>query len=305
MIVPIFSGGVGRSGTTVIGDLFKNHTEVFVGMPYEVKFITELFGLVDFSFGVRNFQKTQITTYGQFLATVSKFDTPKMRFVKFKKMLFSQWWDKTEYNPGGGIGMSIDKTTMNKILDEFYLQLDSPIEAARNFTFNYIKNHKDYSGQKYWIDTSPANIMYADLIYRIFPETKFIEMRRNPLDNIGSVLKQTWGPNNEDFAIKWWSDRIKKADSAIKQIPQNSHMLLTLEDLIRDDRDYSYNKLCSLIGISNNQTKVIEYFNNNLIIKNANFDRWKNDFTNPINFKNKFDNFIKHSNYNYKLNLTL
>ena len=40
------------------------------------------------------------------------------------------------------------------------------------------------------MDTTPANIMYSDLIYQILPDAKFIEMKRSPLDNISSVLKE-------------------------------------------------------------------------------------------------------------------
>jgi hypothetical protein len=305
MIVPIFSGGVGRSGTTLIGHLFKNHKDIFVGMPYEVKFITNVFGLVDFSFGIRNFPKTQITKYGQVVTKLSKFDSTHTRFIKFKKTILGEWWETSKYNPGGGLGITMSKSTMEKILDEFESNLNDPVEAARNFTCNYIINHKEYNGQKYWIDTSPTNIMYSDLIYKIFPEAKFIEMRRNPLDNIGAVIKQNWGPNNEDFGIKWWSDRIKIADSAIKKIPQERHILLTLEDFVRDNREENYNKLCSFVEVSNDQPKVIEYFNNNITIEDAHIGRWINDFKNPIEFKNKFDNFIKQDNYNYRLDLTL
>lgn len=301
MTVPIFVGGVGRSGTTLIGNLFKNHKDVFVSMPYEIKFITELFGLIDVGLGVRNFSKTQITQYGNFLAKISQCDSPQIRFNKFKEMLFDEWWPTSQYNPGGGLALAMDKIIMEKLLDEFNSEIDDPVKAARNFTFNYIKNHKEYKGQKYWIDTSPANIMYSDLIYKIFPEAKFIEMRRNPLDNIGSVLKQNWGPEDEDFAITWWSDRIKIADNATKKIPQNNYMLLTLENLIKNNRENSYSNLCSFIGISVDQPKVLEYFNNNMTIKDAHIDRWTNDFENPTEFKNKFDNFIKFDNYNYQL----
>jgi len=305
MIVPIFSGGVGRSGTTLTAHLLKNHTNVFVAMPREVKFITEAFGLVDLNFGIRNFANSQITKYGKCVTKLSKLDPLWLRFIKFKKRALGEWWHTSQYNPGGALEVAIERSIMEKLLKDFESNLDNPIEAARNFTFSYIENHKEYRGQKYWMDTSPTNIMYSDLIYKIFPETKFIEMRRNPLDNIGAVIKQHWGPNDEDFGIKWWSDRIKIADNAIKKIPQERHILLTLEDFVRDNREESYNKLCSFVEVSNDQPKVIEYFNNNITIEDAHIGRWINDFKNPIEFKNKFDNFIKQDNYNYRLDLTL
>lgn len=305
MITPIFSGGVGRSGTTLIGHLFKNHKDVFFAKPYEVKFITNVFGLVDLSFGMRDFPKTQITKYAQVATKISKFDSSQKSFIKFKKSVLGEWWDVSEYNPDGGLGNAMSKSTMEQMLSELESNLNNPVNAARNFLFSYVLNHKEYSGQKYWIDTSPTNIMYSDLIYNIFSEAKFIEMRRNPLDNIGAVLKQSWGPNDENFGIKWWSDRIKGADSAVAKIPSEKHILLTLEDFVKNERNKSYSALCSFIGISNNEQEVINYFNNNITIENANFDRWLTDFKNPTKFKNKFDNFIKQNNYNYRIDLTL
>lgn len=303
MIVPIFSGGVGRSGTTLTAHLLKNHSDFFVAMPREVKFITEAFGVVDFVFGIRNFENSQITKYGKYVTKLSKLDTRYIRFIKFKKRILGEWWYTSQYNPGGALEVAIDRHIMEKLLKDFENNLDNPVEAVRNFTFSYIENHKEYAGQKYWMDTSPTNIMYSDLIYKIFPETKFIEFRRHPLDNIGAVLKQHWGPNDENFGIKWWSDRIKIADSAIKNIPLEKHILFTLEDFVRDNRNISYNILCSFLEISNNQEKVINYFNNNITIEDAHFNRWLTDFSNPIMFKNKFDNFIKNQNYDYKLDL--
>lgn len=301
MIVPIFSGGVGRSGTTLVAHLLKNSPDVFVAMPREVKFITEGYGLIDLCFGVRSFSKTQTTKRGQLITTLGKLDPISIRFLKFKKRMLNEWWYTSEYNPGGALDVSMPRVTMEKLIDELGSNLSNPIEASRNFVFSYIKNHKEYNGEKYWIDTSLTNIMYSNFIYQIFPETKFIEMRRHPLDNIAAVLNQHWGPNNFNFAVRWWSDRIKLADLSVSKIPSDKHLMLSLEDLVKDDRVNSYNKLCSFVGVSGNNNRMIDYFNSNVTIENASFNRWLIDFKDPIINKEYFNNFIKHSKYDYKI----
>ena len=71
---PVFSGGVGRSGTTIVGRILKNHTEVFAGSPFEIKFITEAHGLIDLVFGQRTFLPTQISKKGYLLSKMSRCD---------------------------------------------------------------------------------------------------------------------------------------------------------------------------------------------------------------------------------------
>ena len=45
--IPVFSGGTGRSGTTLIGKILGKHPRVHAGRPYEIKFLTGRDGLLD------------------------------------------------------------------------------------------------------------------------------------------------------------------------------------------------------------------------------------------------------------------
>ena len=38
--IPIFIGGTGRSGTTIVGDLLNEHPEVRTSLPTEIKFLS-------------------------------------------------------------------------------------------------------------------------------------------------------------------------------------------------------------------------------------------------------------------------
>ena len=50
-VIPVFVGGTGRSGTTVVGDLLGNHSKIRTSTPIEIKFLTNKSGLVDVVFG--------------------------------------------------------------------------------------------------------------------------------------------------------------------------------------------------------------------------------------------------------------
>lgn len=50
-VVPVFVGGTGRSGTTVMGDLLGKHPDVRTSTPIEIKFLANRSGLLDVVFG--------------------------------------------------------------------------------------------------------------------------------------------------------------------------------------------------------------------------------------------------------------
>jgi len=291
-VTPVFSGGVGRSGTTIVGRILKNHSEVFAGSPFEVKFITEAHGLIDLVFGQRTFLPTQISRKGYFLSKLSKHDPIKFRFFKFRRRIYEDWWIRTNrLGRPSGLHRALGIDQLEDLLDELGSSLDSPVEAARNFVFGYVANHHKWHGQRLWMDTTPANIMYADFIHRIFPEAKFIEMRRNALDNISSVLKEPWGPNDPDQAIMWWRDRVALANEAKKAIPSSHHLTLFLENLVLEDREICYRKLVSHLGLSD-ELKMRRYFDSEVTPEKAHFGRWKSDFKDPEAFRAKFESLI-------------
>jgi hypothetical protein len=297
-IIPVFSGGVGRSGTTIVGRILKNHSNVFAGSPFEVKFITETNGFIDLVFGQRKFLKTQISRRGLLLSKLSKHDPIKLRFMKFRRRIYEDWWIRTNrLGRASGLHRALGIDQMEELLDELGSSLNSPIEAARNFVFGYVRNHNKWQGENLWMDTTPANIMYADFIYRIFPEAKFIEMRRNALDNISSVLKEPWGPNDPDKAIIWWRDRISLASAAKQLIDENHFLTLFLEDLVQNNRKNCYLKLISFLKLVDEQ-EMSRYFDTEVTVEKAHFGRWKKDFANPDAFKSRFEFLSSQKNSN-------
>ena len=288
-VIPVFSGGVGRSGTTLVGRILRCHSEVCVGSPFEIKFITETYGLIDLVFGVREFLPTQISRKGSIMTRLSAKEPIKVRFWRFRRRIHRDWWIRTNrLGIKSGLHRAMSLGQMETLLEELEESLQDPVTAARNFLFGYIRNHRKWQGETFWMDTTPTNIAYSNYIYRIFPEARFIEMRRDPFDNIASVIKEPWGPNSEVRAIAWWRDRLLLAEKAKKSIPNSQYLSLQLEDLVKFDRDQSYELLLKSLPV-NDEASVRRYFEEEVNGERANIGRWKNDISSPEAFSALFD----------------
>lgn len=281
-LTPVFSGGVGRSGTTVVGRLLRKHPDVYGGFPNEIQFITEGNGVIDVVFGMRDFVTTQMSTSGRILVKLPLNKSTSFRFRNFRRRVLGDWWSRTNrLGNTSGLHRSMDRSTMEGLLDEFEANLSGdPIIAGRTFIMEFARNHVKYTGQPFWMDTTPANMMYADYLYRLLPSARFIEMRRNPLDTIASVIREPWGPDDPIKAVTWWRDRIALADAAAATIPADQRLTLELENLVLHDREASYQQLLTVVGLSDHP-KMRAYFENEMNADRAHIGRWQDGFDDP------------------------
>lgn len=291
-ITPIFSGGVGRSGTTIVGRILRKHPDLFSGAPNEIRFITETYGLIDLVYGMRKFVPSQITTGGKFAVYIPLNPSIKFRYWVFRKRVLDQWWKRiNRLGEVSGLHRSMRRQQMVELLDQLEAGLDNPINAARDFVFGFVKNHRRFKGQKFWMDTTPPNMMYADYIYKLLPESRFIEMRRHPLDNIASVIQEPWGPDDPYQAIPWFKDRIELAAKAKKKIPTTQHLTLWLEDLVLHDREESYRKMLEVVGISDDEN-MHRFFQEEVTLERANIGRWRSGFEDPAKVHSEFERIV-------------
>jgi hypothetical protein len=287
-LIPVFSGGIGRSGTTIVGTLLRKHPNLFSGAPNEVRFITEVYGLLDLVYGMHRIAPTQLTHFER-----ASLYNPLNRSIQFRYRMFRRkasgyWWKRiNRLGEESGIHRAMSWKKWAALLDELEAGLDNPVTAGRNFLFGYMRNHRRYKGQKYWMDTTPPNMMFASEIYRLFPESRFIDMRRNPLDNLASVIPEPWGPNDLKSALPWFKDRMALADAARSKVPSERYLTLWLEDLVLHEREASYSKLLSVVGIDDDEN-MSKFFNEEVTVEKAHIGRWRKGFANPEQVRSDF-----------------
>ena len=276
----IFSGGTGRSGTTIVGKLLAKHPGIRGGLPYEVRFINDRFGLLDLCFGIEDYEslwkKVSMTVYVNYVS-------PRNRTLlvnKFEKYFRGKWWErKNRIDELSGLHRSISSKDREEILEIFKRQFPRDhIQASRNLVSDFLNRQRHNKGEKIWIDTTPLNISVSDRIYLLFPQAKFIHMKRDGRDTVASVLREKWGPKNPQAALRWWEHRMTISLRALRAIPKSQILEMNLEDFVVRDRDTNYARLLEFVGVTDSK-EMRDFFDRNMPSDRVHIGKYRNEIS--------------------------
>ena len=283
---PVFVGGTGRSGTTVVGDLLGLHQDIRTSVPIEIKFLANKSGLLQLVFGR---DTPDIEKKIALLDLRSRLRRYKRKREKFKKIqvefldrIWNTWWDIDAPPPHGrGLQSGITKQQLEKLLATLIFELRiNRVWAARRFMRNFISSQAAHRGQKYWVETTPLNIAQGQRILKIFPNALFINMVRDPRDVIASLLTKNWGPTTPLEGIEWIQKRLIDAHHALRTIPAKQQITIALEDLAINKREQSYQSLLTFLGLQDDPA-MRAFFETELTPQAATSGRWKSEIATP------------------------
>ena len=283
---PVFVGGTGRSGTTVMGDLLGFHEDIRTSVPIEIKFLANKSGLLQLVFGrdtPSNQPKISIFNLrAQRIRRISE----KAKFAKiqveFLDRIWNSWWDIDAPPPHGrGLQSGISKERFEFLINRLISNLRiNRVWAARRFMRDFISSQEDHAGQKYWVETTPLNIAQARRILKLFPDALFINMVRDPRDVIASLLTKNWGPTTPLEGLEWIEKRLRDAHEALAHIPANQKITIALEDLAINNRLQSYQALLKFLNLGDD-AGMKEFFETHLSAEAAMSGRWKQEIATP------------------------
>ena len=283
---PVFVGGTGRSGTTVMGDLLGFHEDIRTSVPIEIKFLANKSGLLQLVFGrdtPSNQPKISIFNLrAQRIRRISE----KAKFAKieveFLDRIWNSWWDIDAPPPHGrGLQSGISKERFEFLINRLISNLRiNRVWAARRFMRDFISSQEDHAGQKYWVETTPLNIAQARRILKLFPDALFINMVRDPRDVIASLLTKNWGPTTPLEGLEWIEKRLRDAHKALAHIPANQKITIALEDLAINNRLQSYQSLLKFLNLGDD-AGMKEFFETHLSAEAAMSGRWKQEIATP------------------------
>lgn len=285
-VIPVFVGGTGRSGTTVMGDLLGKHPDVRTSTPIEIKFLSNRSGLLDVVFGrddSLNRKKDSVS--------VIHFRTYRKRklrekeklaniLAEFEDQVWNKWWDIDAPPPHGrGLISGISRPNLEKLMTALRRDLKiNRIWAARRFMKRFIALQDEAGSEKYWVETTPMNIPTADKLLKLFPNALFITMVRDPRDVIASLLTKNWGPTTPMEGLTWIEKRLTDGHNALKAVPTKQKITIALEDLAIDNREETYRRLTNFLGITDSP-QMRKFFEEELTPENATSGRWEKEIS--------------------------
>jgi hypothetical protein len=287
-VVPVFVGGTGRSGTTVIGDLLGNHSKIRTSTPIEIKFLTNRSGLVDVVFGYnleieKKSGKVSILNFRTYRKRKRK---EKERFAKifaeFNKFIWEKWWDIDAPPPHGrGLVSGISKIDLQELLARLERELKLNRKwAARRFMGSFISKQFGAGDEIYWVETTPMNIPEANKLQELFPNALYINMVRDPRDVIASLLTKKWGPTSALEGLDWIEKRLLVGHEALSVIKPNKKITIALEALAINSREKTYKALLSFLKISD-EPAMQKFFVESMTPDAATSGRWKAEIDSP------------------------
>ena len=294
--LPVFSGGTGRSGTTLIGKILRQHSTVHAGNPYEIKFLTGKGGLLDLVGAHLDNNQGPNNPFHYVSGFIWSFPERRMnprRISALREKMLEQWWAR-DGKQGGTVGLmqGFELATLESELDALQKGFAShPVCSTRKFFYTFMASHKFFENSSIAVDTTPTNIERSDQIHKLLNSAKFIHITRDGRDTISSVLKEPWGPKNSDKALEWWKRKNINAYRATSQLPTESLLRMRLEDLVHHDREATYQELLAFVGLED-EAGIRNFFATEVLPTNAHVERWREDPLLDEAFNRKFQEIV-------------
>lgn len=253
-IPPVFVGGTGRSGTTIVGELV-GASEAYALVPIELRLHVDQGGLGDLARG-----------------TVS--------VEEFEETVRRRWYRRPP-NAGGPRGVHVILSPAD--LDAAFARLRDSAEvdlwkAAGDFLNDVIEPLRRSSGARSWVEMTPPNAKRANLLARMVPSARFIHMVRDGRDVASSVVRRSWGPNDMPSAILWWGNQMKAAQQAISVIEPSRTLTLRLESLVGEQRESAFAEVQRLLGIEDDE-RMRAFFEAKITSTMSHGGRWRGGLT--------------------------
>jgi hypothetical protein len=162
------------------------------------------------------------------------------------------------------------------LLDSFTAER-TLVEAASLMTDKLFNLGANAFERPYWIEKTPQSVEVVDVLFRMFPDLRFIHMIRDPRDTACSYLKKKFGPNSVDEFIPFYKEIMGKAWRAMQDVPEEQYLVIQLEKLIISPID-TLVKVFDFACFPYTNEQIVEMAET-IDIKKANVGRWRKDIT--------------------------
>jgi hypothetical protein len=303
---PIFIGGTGRSGTSIMRVILARHSQVF-GHISETRFLIDPDGLLDLVHAISSvctpaYSGIALDRFHELMRCNRK-QNLSARIARRANYLtgidFAQILTPARYglqSLGAQLGLQHYDETVRQFVDSwtaytfrgYWMGIHSfqwfpkmrggtplsPEVAARQaaeFVAELFRPAMSAAGNTRWCDDSPPNIFRIRELLALFPDLRFIHIFRDPRDVVASSLQKSWSPHDVHSP-----DRarftLEKWREIRQQIPASSYFELRFEDMIAEP-EATLRTLCDFLGLEFEPNLL------NLDLSRHNIGRYRRDLS--------------------------
>ncbi len=235
---PVFIGGTGRSGTTVLARLLGQHPRIFV-YRWETQLIAAPGGLIDL---LRNLHDVG----------ARKRFSQQMRGPWFQRVLYAG--QPEEYKAGLCADLSWEEIEPVLAIFENLVKLGGdqihPFRLGAEFLDVLSRPAVRRAKAHRWGEKTPRNIFYIAQLRQLFPNLRFVHILRDGRDVVASMLENGFWPiapspeypgtlrfrgkMSFEKAVDYWVEMLKIARHSAAQVPPENYLEIRLEDLAKD-----------------------------------------------------------------------
>ena len=231
---PIFICGHPKSGTTLLVSLFDSHPQLIV-YPDETFF------------------------FRGFVPEIRNRDLDEKLSLAQRYLL--HFFERSFTNSGGqnSVESSQDQRlqdyvrTCELMLEDINvhgIQHDGDLLSAAIYAYG--RTHDKLSSDTlYWIEKTPYNEHFAELIFNWWPDAHCIHIVRDPRDNYVTYQRKHKGLSAEDFSLGWNSS-IKVGFNNRERYGKKNYLILRYEDLTTNP-ERSLQQIIDFLGISDEE----------------------------------------------------
>lgn len=245
---PIFVGGVGRSGTHVMGRLIDASPR-YHWIPTEVRFHAWRGGLPDLCAG-------------------------RTTLEDFRARMRGQWYERGA-NKRNGLKRVASREELEAALEEFAADFAAePVAASGRLVRRLLDPAAERAGKPAWIEITGPVIEHAPFLVELFPEAKFINMVRDGRAVVAGTLKKVDLTDDPMIALAKWEEMVRGAGAAIRALGEERILTVELDDLTAHRRAETLERVVEFLEISD-PAPMREYFEREVSAARAHVGAWR------------------------------
>ncbi len=232
---PIFILGAPRSGTTFLASLLE---KTDYGAPFETHFITKYY--------------KKLADYGDI-----------NKYQNFSRLLVDILGERT-----------VQQWALSFDHEKFFEELGSDVSYAQLVNKLCLKAAQ-LKGLNSWGDKTPNYLKDIDILYELFPDSKYIYIVRDGRDVALSLLEKDWGPNNIYYCARYWRDLNQNNQCLDSLQAANNLYRLKYESLV-DNVELHVKEIYAFLDIAYDEKELIELVKT---VRPGNYNKWKKYMT--------------------------